>query len=244
MTLLSVNINKVALLRNSRMNGIPSLIRAAQAVIDAGAEGITVHPRKDARHVTLDDVLALAALPAIANREVEFNIEGDVRGELVRVVRAVRPTQFTAVPTTEGEITSSRGWRVYDDLASLQEVRALLPEETRFSVFIDPEPGAVAVATTAGAGAIEIYTGLYAVGFKHRAKEECARLNATALHARGLGLRVNAGHDLDLENLPLALEAMRPDELSIGHALIADALTFGMAAAVEKYLHTIAQGSK
>lgn len=160
MTLLSVNINKIALLRNSRMNGIPSLVRAAQAVIDAGAGGITVHPRKDARHITLDDVLALAALPAIANREVEFNIEGDLRGELVRVVRAVRPTQFTAVPTKEGEITSSRGWRVYDDLASLREVRELLPEGTRFSVFIDPEPGAVTLATTAGADAIEVYTGL------------------------------------------------------------------------------------
>ena len=246
MTRLSVNGNKIAVLRNSRGGAEPSVARAATTCIEAGAHGITVHPRPDLRHIHPHDVLDLAGL---CRGRVEFNIEGNpfapARGAypgLLELVRAARPDQVTLVPDGDGQITSDHGFKLPEDIASLQSlVAALRVHCGRVSVFIDA--GAVALAPLAriGVARVEIYTGPYAIahaaGVADAALSACAR---SAAAARAAGLAVNAGHDLDLTNLP-ALRAVIPDlaEVSIGHALIVDAIYTGLAPTVRAYLDVL-----
>lgn len=235
--MLSVNLNKVAWLRNSRDMGKPDLVDFARVVIESGARGLTVHPRADARHIRLDDVLAIAALPEVQSGEVEFNIEGDLRPELIRLAKAVRATQFTVVPVIPGELTSSRGWRAYDDQTALEAAVAHFEGVSRVSVFCDATEQSIRLAAAAGVDAVELYTGAYAVAHgTARGDELLAQLEEAASLARSLDLRVHAGHDLDLDNLPSLLKRVRPDELSIGHAIISEALLKGIRQTVRDYL--------
>ena len=236
-TTLSVNLNKVALLRNSRDIGVPNLIEAARVVIDNGAHGLTLHPRADARHATLDDVLAVAGIPEVTNGAIEFNIEGDLRPELLRLAKAVKATQFTVVPVTPGELTSRRGWRAYDDQNALVKTVEGFRGVSRVSVFCDATEASVRLAADAGVDAVEFYTGDYALAFgTPRGDEFLAQLEEAANLARSLKLRVHAGHDLTQENLPPLLKRIRPDELSIGHAIISESLFKGLAQVVREYV--------
>ncbi len=241
MTALSVNLNKIALLRNTRALGIPSVAKFAAIALEAGADGITVHPRPDGRHVRGEDVGELAALlsrwPA-----AEFNIEGNPLHQLMDYVRQVRPQQCTFVPDETGAFTSDHGW----DLARDGErLRPLIEEArglgVRVSLFMDPEPQAMALARRLGADRVELYTEPYALAFGRPAQAQAlARYRAAAEAAQAVGLGVNAGHDLNRDNLPSFLSAVPGVlEVSIGHALTADALEFGMAATVRMYLAAI-----
>jgi pyridoxine 5-phosphate synthase len=241
MTALSVNLNKVALLRNTRTIGIPSVAHAARWVLEAGADGITVHPRPDGRHVRGPDVAELAALlkrwPAC-----EFNIEGNPFHGLLEFVEQVRPHQCTFVPDESGAFTSDHGWSLPADVERLrplvQQARSL---GARVSLFMDPEPAAMAHAAALGADRVELYTEPYAQAWGTPQQQPVLqRYAAAAAAARAAGLGVNAGHDLNLQNLAAFLRAVPGvDEVSIGHALIADALEFGLPATVGKYLAEI-----
>src|SRR5688572_28346007 len=228
-TTLSVNLNKVALLRNASDIGVPNLIDAARVAIENGANGITVHPRSDSRHSTLDDVLAISDMPEIKSGEIEFNVEGDLRPELVRLVKGVKPTQFTVVPVTPGELTSRRGWRAYDDQNALVATVENLSAVCRISVFSDATEASVNLSAAAGVNAVEFYTGDYAIAFgTARGDELLAQLEQATNLARSRGLRIHAGHDLNLENLPALLKRLRPDELSIGHAIVSESVFKGL----------------
>lgn len=239
MTKLSVNLNKVALLRNARSLGIPSVQRAAQIVLEAGAHGITVHPRPDARHIRGADVQDLAHLLK-AWPAAEFNIEGNpFEPPLLDVARQFRPQQCTLVPDDPAAVTSDHGWDLSRDAQRLLPVIAELKTiGIRVSLFMDAAPDAMAAAAAIGADRVELYTEPYARAFG--TAEETAvleRYAAAALSADAAGLGVNAGHDLNRENLQVFLTAVRNvAEVSIGHALIADALEFGLAATVAAYL--------
>lgn len=251
MVKLSVNVNKVATLRNSRTrqsaavsSGSPSVAEAARTCIDAGAHGITVHPRPDARHITFADVRELAELLARDTRSVEFNIEGDPRPDLVALVEEIRPQQFTLVPVVPGEITSSAGWSPDTAIEPLQAIiRRVKAKGTRTSVFVDPVPAAVEWAARLGADRIELFTEPYARAFG-RDGSEAERCFAACVHAaaraHALGLGVNAGHDLDLDNLVKFREVPHLQEVSIGHAIISDALWRGLEATVRAYLAVLA----
>ncbi len=238
MTKLSVNVNKIALLRNTRALGIPDIEKFSRIALDAGADGITIHPRPDGRHVRADDVSTLARLMTqYPNRE--FNIEGNPFHNLMEFVRETRPHQCTLVPDETGQFTSDHGWDIAKDGARLQpiidELRSL---GVRVSLFMDPTPLAMAAVKALGADRIELYTEPYAAHFgKSAGAATLADYVATAKAAAEQGLGVNAGHDLNLENLPAFVRAVPALlEVSIGHALVADALEFGMATTVAKYL--------
>src|SRR5437868_11217211 len=164
-TNLSVNLNKVALLRNSRGGRRPDPLHIARLSIEAGAEGVTLHPREDARHATLEDVLAFSKLEAVRDGRVELNVEGDLRPELMRTALAAKAHQFTIVPVMPGEITSTRGWRPYDDQALLKQAVEFFAGGPRLALFIDAEEESVRLAAAAGVQAVELYTGLYATNF-------------------------------------------------------------------------------
>lgn len=237
---LSVNINKIATLRNSRGGSLPSPSEAARVCIAAGATGITVHPRADERHITRLDVTALAHLLGPLRRQVEFNIESDPRPDLLDVVREVRPHQCTLVPVRPGEITSQAGWppdTPADEMRGI--VSDLRARGVRVSLFIDPEIDAVKWAASMGADRIELYTEPFAHAFKE-SEEACAasfkRYVEAANHAAALGLGVNAGHDLDLQNLVVFRGLPHLEEVSIGHALISHAIYVGLDRAVRDYL--------
>ena len=240
-TALSVNLNKVALVRNTRHLGIPSLIRAAEQCLLAGAHGITVHPRPDARHIRAEDVHVLQRLLK-SRPQAEYNIEGNPFHNLMDFVRDVRPHQATFVPDSEGQFTSDHGWSFPDDAARLKpliaEAHAL---GVRVSLFMDPLPGAMAGAKAVGADRVELYTEAYASAWGTANKAAVlAQYVATAQAALDVGLEVNAGHDLNRDNLTDFLRAVPGlKEVSIGHALIADALEMGYDAAVKDYLRCI-----
>lgn len=237
---LSVNVNKVATLRNSRGGAIPSVVDAVRVCVAAGARGITVHPRADARHITPLDVTAIASFLAPSRREVEFNIEGDPRPDLVAMVREVRPHQCTLVPVRPGEITSQAGWPPDTPIDELRALVADLQQRgTRVSMFVDPDPEAVRWAASLGALRIELYTEPFAHAFKESeaAADRSFRGYVEAANlAHALGLGINAGHDLDLDNLVLFRMLPHLDEVSIGHALISHALYVGLDRAVRDYL--------
>jgi pyridoxine 5-phosphate synthase len=237
---LSVNVNKIATLRNSRGGTVPSVIDAVRVCLEAGATGITVHPRADERHIRRTDVFEIAAFLAPRRHDVEFNIEGDPRPDLLDMVREVRPHQCTLVPVTPGEITSQAGWPADTPAATLRGVvSGLQGHGIRVSLFIDPDPAAVRWAASMGAARIELYTEPFAAAFKQggEARQRSFRHYAEAAElAHGLGLGINAGHDLDLDNLTLFRTLPHLDEVSIGHALIGHALYVGLDRAVRDYL--------
>lgn len=241
-TALSVNLNKVALVRNTRHLGVPSLMRAATLCLDAGAHGITVHPRPDARHIRADDVGVLHHL--VRGRPgVEFNIEGNPFHNLMDFVREYRPHQCTLVPDSEGQFTSDHGW---DFPADAERLRPLVAEAkalgVRVSLFMDPRPEQMHAVKAIGADRVELYTESYASAWGTAAKGEVLKGFAEAAKAaRAAGLGVNAGHDLNRDNLTDFLRAVPGvQEVSIGHALIADALELGYEATVKAYLAAIA----
>ena len=240
-TALSVNLNKVALLRNTRHLGIPSVTHAATLVLEAGARGITVHPRPDERHIRAVDVEALAALLGDWP-DAEFNIEGNPFHNLMPLVRATRPDQCTFVPDAVGQSTSDHGFDLARDGERLAPLIAEARElGVRVSVFMDAEPAAMARARALGADRVELYTEPYAAAFGTAAEAgELARFRGAAEAAQRAGLGVNAGHDLNRDNLGPFLAAVPGVlEVSIGHALIADALELGMAETVRAYRRVV-----
>ena len=236
-TALSVNLNKVALVRNTRHLGIPSVTRAATLCLEAGAAGITVHPRPDERHIRAGDVHDLAALLK-AWPDHEFNIEGNPFHNLMDFVRQVRPHQVTFVPDSEGQFTSDHGWTFPQDAERLKplidEAKAL---GARVSLFMDPIPEAMAAAKAIGADRVELYTETYASTYgTPKQAEVLAAFKATAEAALKVGLGINAGHDLNRDNLHTFLTTVPGvQEVSIGHALIADALEMGYTETVRAY---------
>jgi pyridoxine 5-phosphate synthase len=237
-TALSVNLNKVALVRNTRHLGIPSVTRAATLCLQAGAQGITVHPRPDERHIRAHDVHELAdLLKAWPDRE--FNIEGNPFHNLMDFVRKVRPHQATFVPDSEGQFTSDHGWSFPADAPAL---RPLIDEchalGVRVSLFMDADPTAMAAAKAVGADRVELYTEPYAAAWGGPQQvAQLARFAAAAQAALNVGLQINAGHDLNRENLGIFLGTVPGvREVSIGHALIADALELGYSATIKDYL--------
>ncbi len=241
-TALSVNVNKVALLRNTRHLGIPSVVRAAQICLEAGAQGITVHPRPDERHIRAEDVYALAdLLKQWPGRE--YNIEGNPSQNLMAFIRQVRPQQATFVPDSEDQFTSDHGWSFPQDAERLAplvaECRAL---GVRVSLFMDPDPDAMQWVRDLGADRVELYTEPYAAAWgTHQQDAQLERYRAAAQAALDAGLGVNAGHDLNLDNLTAFIRGVPGvAEVSIGHALIADALELGYQATVRSYLDRIA----
>jgi pyridoxine 5-phosphate synthase len=245
---LSVNVNNVAVLRNSRGGHAPDVVRAATTCLDAGAHGITVHPRPDARHIRADDVLALAAL--CRARGVEFNLEGnpfapprDGYPGFHALCAQARPAQATLVPDGDAQLTSDHGFDFARDGGRLRpHVAALKALGCRVSLFADPGDANVAAAAAIGADRIELYTGPYAEAFA--AGDAADALDAcrdSALRARAAGLGVNAGHDLSQDNLAAFIAAVPGVlEVSIGHALIAEALYAGLDATVRGYLRLLA----
>lgn len=248
-TALSVNVNKVALLRNVRQLGLPSVVGLASAALQAGADGITVHPRPDERHIRAHDISDLAELMRAWPR-AEFNIEGNPLQNLMGFVRAVRPHQATFVPDSEDQPTSDHGW---DLLRDGERLRPLIDEcrtlGVRVSLFVDAEPTAMALARSIGADRVELYTEPYAAacsqGDTSAREQQLQRFAAAAVAAQAQGLGVNAGHDLNRDNLSAFLHAVpQVQEVSIGHALVADALLLGMAETVRSYQRAIALGHR
>jgi pyridoxine 5-phosphate synthase len=237
MTAFSANLNKIALLRNTRDNGIPDPVRLGRLCVQAGAHGLTVHPRPDQRHTRPDDVHALRALTAELG--VELNVEGYPSDDFVGLVCAVRPEQCTLVPDWPGQRTSDHGWDCAAHGELLKRVCARLSANgIRVSIFLDPELAQVPHAAATGASRIELYTEPYARAFAGAARAQMlARYRDTARAAQGAGLGVNAGHDLSLANLGAFLAAVpQVLEVSIGHALIAEALELGMGETVRRYV--------
>lgn len=237
-THLSVNVNKVALLRNTRHLGIPSVTRASTLCLQAGAHGITVHPRPDQRHIRDSDVHDLSALLKDWP-DREYNIEGNPLHNLMPLVRLVRPHQVTFVPDGEGQFTSDHGWRFPQDAAVLKDLVAEAKDlGARVSLFMDADPQAMAGARDVGADRVELYTEPYAQAHGQAAfAQVLAQFKAAAVAAQAVGLEINAGHDLNLFNLRDFVQTV-PDvkEVSIGHALMADALEMGYHATIQAYL--------
>ncbi len=244
MVKLSVNVNKVATVRNSRGGRVPSVLDAVRVCVEAGAPGITVHPRADERHITAADVREIAAWLAPLKGRVEFNIEGDPRPDLLAMVQAVRPDQCTLVPVRPGEVTSEAGWPASTPRAALAaDIAALRSAGVRVSLFVDPEPDPIRWAAEMGADRVELYTEPFARAFERSADEgqaSFARYRRAAELATSLGLGINAGHDLDLENLGLFRTLPGLAEVSIGHALISRALFVGLDQAARDYLRAVA----
>ena len=236
MTKLSVNLNKVALLRNARGEGVPDVVRAAHSCIDAGADGITVHPRPDARHIHVSDVRALSK-----SVSVEFNVEGYPTPTFLELVAETAPTQATLVPDEPAALTSDHGWTLVDDGGDTQDMEMLRPvvaslkrAETRVSLFMDPDLDQIRAAARLGVDRVELYTKPFVDAYG--GPDEATMLAAfhdSAVVAQELGLGVNAGHDLNLANLGLFLTIPGVLEVSIGHALVSDALHMGLKAAVD-----------
>jgi pyridoxine 5-phosphate synthase len=233
---LSVNINKVALLRNARGGNLPNLIQVARDCEVFGAQGITVHPRPDQRHIRYDDVPALRGIVT-----TEFNIEGNPDRSLLDLVLANPPHQCTLVPDATHQLTSDHGWDTVAHQSFLRDVIAELQEKKiRVSIFVDPDPHMVEGAHLAGADRIELYTGPYASDFAADRDKAIAPYVEAAEAALALGIGVNAGHDLNLDNLQFFYRhcpGLR--EVSIGHALIADALYYGLSNTIRLYLRQL-----
>lgn len=241
---LSVNVNKVATLRNSRGGAIPSVLDAVRVCVDAGVPGITVHPRADARHITATDVREVAALLRTLGRHVEFNIEGDPRSDLLALVHEVKPTQCTLVPVRPGEITSQAGWASDTPREEIGPVvRDLRARGVRVSLFVDPEERPIRWAAEMAADRVELYTEPFARAYERgpqAAEESYAMYARAATLAQSLGLAINAGHDLDLDNLRVFRRLPHLAEVSIGHALISHALFVGLDRSVREYLDALA----
>lgn len=233
MTKLSVNINKIATLRNARGGNVPDVIKAATLIQTYGADGITVHPRPDERHIRYEDVYALKEIIT-----TEFNIEGNPREEkFVALVLAVKPHQVTLVPDELSQLTSNHGWDTKTHLTYLQKTVKLFQEAgIRVSIFLDPEIEKVKYAADTGANRIELYTEAYAKAYPLNPEFAVSPYFDAASLAKSLGLEINAGHDLDCDNLSYFVKSIPwISEVSIGHALISDALYFGLEKTIERY---------
>ena len=247
MIALSVNVNKVATLRNSRGGDIPDLITAVDTCVAAGAQGITVHPREDERHIRPTDVKDIAERLIEINTQksttIEYNIEGDPRPDLIDMVLRTQPTQCTLVPVVTGEITSHTVWDIRKDGETLKPIIAALKDAgIRVSLFSGTDVEQIARTRDIGADRIELYTAPYAMAeTAAEIKREFALMETAATKAVDLGLGVNAGHDLNLDNLPMMQRLTGLLEVSIGHHLMADALYIGMEAAVKAYRHALGQ---
>lgn len=258
MTVLSVNLNKIALVRNSREGHRPSVVDAARTVIANGSAGITVHPRPDQRHIRPHDVTELATLLADDYPHIEFNIEGNPHAPanadgypgFDSLIELARPAQATLVPDSDDQLTSDHGF----DLATFDQpladkIKMYQEWGARVSLFMDPIPEQIELAKAHGADRIELYTGpfaeaVWAHGVDHaEARNSFETYQTAARYATQIGLGVNAGHDLDLENLPMFCRILEVDEVSIGHALISDALEIGLAAAVRAYCEALAKNA-
>jgi pyridoxine 5-phosphate synthase len=240
MTLLSVNVNKIALLRNSRGTNYPELLVFVRRIIAQGVRGITVHPRPDERHVTRQDAHDIAALlkdfPGL-----EFNIEGYPSQDFMALIEKLRPGQCTLVPDEPGQLTSDHGWQVDQHQAQLQQIVSQLRDwGVRSSLFLDPEVKLIDAVKTTGADRIELYTEAYARAFASGNESVISatlqQYQATAEAAAGKGIGVNAGHDLNLGNLARFLAIGHVQEVSIGHALIVESLEMGMPEVLKRYL--------
>ena len=261
MTALSVNLNKIAWLRNAREGGRPNILEAAQTVIEAGVQGITVHPRPDQRHIRTNDVYALSDFLAVHHPRIEFNIEGNpLAGARDNgypgfddLIKTARPHQATLVPDSDGQLTSDHGWN-FSDAAQTDRVAALIARYqemgARVSLFMDPVHEQIAMAKAVGTDRIELYTGPFADLFElHGVNHEYTRASREVYrdatrYAVELGLGVNAGHDLNLDNLSDFVSIGEIKEVSIGHALISDALEFGLTKTTLKYLDAIVKGTR
>jgi pyridoxine 5-phosphate synthase len=242
---LSVNVNKVATLRNSRGGDLPDPLAAARTVVEAGAPGVTVHPRQDERHIRPGDVRAIAALLKPLKGTIEFNIEGDPRPDLLALVGEVRPDQCTLVPVRPGEITSQAGWDPGTPREALGKTIANLRDRgVRVSLFVEPVADAIKWAAEIGADRVELYTEPFARAWERgerEARESFQRYEAAAGLAHDLGLGINAGHDLDLDNLTLFRRLPHLAEVSIGHAIISRAVFVGLSTVVREYLAVLAE---
>lgn len=233
---LSVNLNKVALIRNSRGANYPDLLQVAQDCERFGAQGITIHPRPDQRHARYDDVVALKDVVT-----TELNIEGYPSEKFMEVVLSARPDQVTLVPDEPGQLTSDHGW---DTVGRREELSAIIEklkgEGIRTSIFVDPDNTILEGAVEVGTDRVEFYTGPYAAGYAEDKVAAIAPFAAASRYAAGLGLGINAGHDLNLDNLSY-LVSLLPDlqEVSIGHALISDALYYGLSNTIQLYLQRL-----
>lgn len=257
-TRLSVNVNKIAWLRNARDQNRPDLVGCCKTIIAAGAEGITVHPRPDQRHIRVADVYAIAE--CLVNSSIEYNIEGNPHAVqnssgyvgFLKLVHEVRPTQCTLVPDSDHQLTSDHGWDLTNE-NTLRSVREIVKELTgagiRTSLFMEPDVEQIEFAATTGTDRVELFTGPWAVAVETYGKENhnaLALLNqyrAVADRAYELGMSVNAGHDLDMYNLDLFCRTVQVAEVSIGQALISDALELGLRVTVEKYQTILKQSS-
>ena len=241
MTKLSVNLNKIALLRNQRDIGIPSVMESAKTVIEAGAHGITVHPRPDERHIRYDDARRLKKMVT-----VEFNIEGNpFTGRLMELLRELKPDQSTLVPDESGANTSDHGWNMEQNKERLEPVvKELKDLGIRVSLFMDPDTEGIRMVEEIGADRIELYTEPYANAFRtnNNLEQTLERFASAGRFANEIGLGLNAGHDLNLKNLGKFCSTVPGIlEVSIGHALIADALEMGLENTVNEYLRVLAQ---
>ncbi|WP_019504349.1 pyridoxine 5'-phosphate synthase [Pleurocapsa sp. PCC 7319] len=243
MTNLSVNLNKVALLRNTRNIGIPSITRMAQICIDAGAKGITVHPRPDQRHIRPGDVYDLEEVVTA----VEFNIEGNpLEASFMKIVRQVKPTQCTLVPDTPDTFTSDSGWDLTKDQERLKPIiQELQSLGSRVSLFMDADIEQISLVPATGAERIELYTEPYATAFREKQNLEFIwqQFANAAQKAQELGLGVNAGHDLNLDNLAKFCTIPNILEVSIGHALTAEALEMGFSHTVQEYIKILSKSA-
>ena len=240
MTNLSVNVNKIAWLRNARGENRPNLIEMSKILIESGVHGLTVHPRPDLRHITPDDVYDLSIL--CADNKVEFNIEGNPYSEQTKIypgflnlVKEIMPDQCTLVPDSPDQLTSDHGWEIQtkEHNAIRNIVEEIQTDKTRVSFFVDPNIAQIDAIKELGAKRIELYTGPYAADPK---SNKLSEYENAFLYAKEIGLGINAGHDLDLNNLALFLSKVPADEVSIGHALISDALVYGLEAVTKQYL--------
>jgi pyridoxine 5-phosphate synthase len=243
---LSVNVNKIATLRNSRGGTVPRVTQAVDVCLEAGAPGITVHPRQDERHIRAADVPEVASIVArrrASGADVEFNIEGDPRPDFIDMVVRTRPQQCTLVPVMPGEITSQAGWPPGTPPEALRDVIARLNQAgVRVRLFVEPDRKAIDWAAGLRADRIELYTEPFARAFaksETAGQESFAAYVAAAEHAHAAGLGINAGHDLDLENLRLFRTLPHLDEVSIGHALVSHALWVGLDRSVRDYLAAV-----
>ena len=247
MAKLSVNVNKVATLRNSRGGSVPSVIDAVTVCLKAGAPGITVHPRADRRHIRPEDVRGIVQVLRRDWPGIEYNIEGDPRVELLDLVGEVRPDQCTLVPVAPGEVTSQAGWHPGPATDAIPAVvRGLHVAGIRVSLFVDADAEPIRWVASTGADRVELYTEPFARAFEHNraeARRSFARYAEAAALAHSLGLGVNAGHDLDLENLVMFRELPHLDEVSIGHAIMSRALFVGLDTVVREYLQVLSSAS-
>lgn len=236
MTKLSVNLNKIALLRNSRGRDFPNVVEFAEKFIALGVDGITVHPREDERHITRQDTVDLGKL--LKESAVEFNVEGYPSKAFLELIEKVRPTQCTLVPDSPEQLTSDHGWDVAKDGDFIRETCAYLASlGVRSAIFLDPDVEQVRLASTIGTQRIELYTETYASSFSTKKEDEVLKeFNEASLEAQKLGLEVNAGHDLDLLNLPKFLEIEGILEVSIGHVLTVECIEQGMKSVIGQYL--------